>query len=277
MPELAEVEWYRKQWDPGLRQKITRVSLHEKARVFRGADLARLGASLTGARLLSSEAAGKQMLFRFSGGSVLGVHLGMSGRILIEPADFEPGRHDHLVLHQRKHALVFRDPRMFGRVKFHRGKGLPDWWSGIGPAVTSPAFTTAYVAKFLKQHARLPIKAALLLQTGFPGVGNWMADEILWQARLHPRRLAGDLTTPEIAATRNQSRMVCRTALKTVGRDWADPPDAWLFHQRWKRGGECPRDGLPLSTAQVGGRTTRWCAKCQPLPGRVASRQRKRA
>jgi formamidopyrimidine-DNA glycosylase len=77
MPELAEVEYYRRQWDAGLGERIVRVHLHETKRVFRGTDNGMVR-QLRGERLRSSEAAGKQMLFRFSGDFWQGIHLGMS-------------------------------------------------------------------------------------------------------------------------------------------------------------------------------------------------------
>ena len=96
MPELAEVEYFRKRWDPGLGQKILRVDLRPEKRIFRGADPAAMRRALTGVLLLSSEANGKQMLFRFSHGLWLGLHLGMTGRLVAEQASFVPGKHDHL-------------------------------------------------------------------------------------------------------------------------------------------------------------------------------------
>ena len=85
MPELAEVEYYRKVWDGGLRRTITRVALHGEKRLFRGADVARLAEQMPGAKLLGSEARAKQMLFRFSRDLWLGVHLGMTGKLRVEP------------------------------------------------------------------------------------------------------------------------------------------------------------------------------------------------
>ena len=61
------------------------------------------------------------MLFVFSGGNWLGIHLGMTGKIRVEPANFRPDKHDHLALYQRERALVFTDSRQFGRVRFHHG------------------------------------------------------------------------------------------------------------------------------------------------------------
>ncbi len=118
MPELAEVEFYRKEWDAGLRKKITRVELHAGKRVFRGLKEKRLVVALQGATYLGSEAQAKLMCFRFSGGVWLGIHLGMTGELRVEPASFTPAKHDHLVLRQKGRALVFSDPRQFGACIF---------------------------------------------------------------------------------------------------------------------------------------------------------------
>lgn len=263
MPELAEVEFYRKQWDAGLRAKVVRVALHGEKRLFRGADVARLAEVMPGATLLSSEARAKQIVFRFSRGLWLGVHLGMTGKLSVEPPDYVPGRHDHLVLFQRRHALVFHDPRQFGRVHFHEGKEPPPWWTKLPLPVTAPEFTVDLVRAFFRRRARLAVKAALLQQERFPGVGNWMADEILWRARVDPRSLSGELTAARVTKVWRETREVCATALATVGVDFSDPPEGWFFHARWTKSGQCPRCHDPLETAQVGGRTTRWCARCQ--------------
>ncbi len=263
MPELAEVEFYRKQWDAGLRKKIASVALHKGKRLFRGVNEKRLVAALNGATYLRSEARAKLMCFQFSRGAWLGIHLGMTGKLRVEPPDFTPGKHDHLVLRQAARALVLSDPRMFGRVHFHEGREAPDWWAKLPPAVTSPEFTLELVTTFLQRRKRLAVKAALLVQTAFPGVGNWMADEILWRARIDPRILCGKLTPKRIEALWHEAREVCRIALETVALDFSDPPADWFYHQRWTSDGICPRDSLPLKTATIGGRTTRWCTRCQ--------------
>jgi formamidopyrimidine-DNA glycosylase len=263
VPELAEVEFYRKQWDCGLRRTVERVALHGEKRLFRGVNAARLKKGLTGAKLLGSEARAKQMLFRFSEGLWIGIHLGMTGKLRVEPPDFSPGRHDHLALYQKRHALVFSDPRMFGRVQFFEGRTVPPWWAKLPPDVISPDFTEELVSAFLQRRARLAVKAALLVQTAFPGVGNWMADEILWRARISPKTLCGKLTKARIHTLWRETREVCRVAMETVAVDFSDPPPGWFYHERWSASGTCPRDGGKLQTAQIGGRTTRWCPRCQ--------------
>ena len=273
MPELAEVEFFRKQWNPGLGRRVCTVELHAGARVFRGCPAHRLARELAGRILLSSAAAAKQMLFRFSGHRWLGLHLGMSGELRVEPAGYAPQQHDHLVLRQRERCLVFADPRMFGRTWFAIGRDPPAWWRQLAPPILSAAFTPAAVAAFLHRRRRTPVKAVLLMQQRFPGVGNWMADEILWRASIHPLRLAGSLTAPEARALWRESRRVCRLALATIAGLGDDVPPSlnaripnhWLFKHRWEDGGLCPRTGARLARAEIGGRTTCWSPARQRL------------
>ena len=273
MPELAEVEFFRKRWSTGHGAKVRAVRLHEGKKIFRGCDPATLKRRLASARLLSSATAAKQMLFRFSGDNWLGIHLGMSGELRVEAPDYTATKHDHFVLVQRQRQLVFNDPRMFGGVLFYHGKTPPVWWTKIAPAILSPAFTIGAVTAFLKRRARAPIKAVLLMQERFPGVGNWMADEILWRAAIHPKRLAGSLPPADVRALHRECRKVCRLALDTIaGKGRYLPPNlnahipqSWLFWHRWEDGGRCPRTKKPLHREEVGGRTTCWSPARQKL------------
>lgn len=265
MPELAEVEYYRKQWNCGFGQPILAVELHPGKRVFRDADVRPLRKLLPDSVLVSSEARGKQMLFRFSNDLWLGLHLGMTGKLSVAQTDFTPGKHDHLVLRQKSRALIFTDMRQFGRVLFDRSPAEPEWWSKLPPGLDSLAFTVAAMAAFLQRHRRLPIKAALLLQDGFPGIGNWMADEILWRSRLNPSVPSGRIRGAQLKILWRKIRFVCQGAMKHVSHDFSDPPKGWIYHQRWNGGGRCPIDRTPLQRETIGGRTTAWCPRCQKL------------
>lgn len=252
---------------------MLRVLTHDRARLYRGVDLRALHRALQGATLKSSATSAKQMLFHFSGGAWLGIHLGMSGELRAESANYPPQKHDHLVLLTTSHALVFNDPRMFGRIEFHVGPSAPGWWTRIAPPVRSNAFTVGAVAAFLRRRGRTSIKAVLLMQELFPGIGNWMADEVLWRAALHPRRLAGSLRPAEVQALWRECRRVCRLALDTIaGRGKYLPSDlnahipaTWLFRHRWQAGGRCPKTKQPLIRGKVGGRTTCWSPARQKL------------
>ena len=88
--------------------------------------------------------------------------------------------------------------------------------------------------------------------------------EFLQRARLSPSRrgVAGDARIVQLLW--KQIRFVCEGALRIVSKDYSDPPKSWLFPHRWAKGGRCPRDGELLERATIGGRTTAWCARCQP-------------
>ena len=233
----------------------------------------------------------------------LGVHLGMTGELRVEGADYVARKHDALILRMRECVLVFHDPRQFGRVrawvepegagransaggsrelmKAGRGRtprrgvptvakqnhGRPPWLRDLPAEILSDEFTPEFVRGVLARHGRAPLKAVLLNQRYFPGVGNWMADEILWRARLAPGLRAGRTATVKIARTLTVTiRRVTRDALRVIAgaggklpRDLnVQIPDTWLFNHRWRDGGVCPKTKQPLRREEIGGRTTCW-------------------
>jgi len=266
MPELAEVERSRRLWDAGRDAKVLEVILrNRKSRVFRGIDLRALERCITGQPFFSSEALGKQMVFRFGkrGQCWLGLHLGMTGELRVEPPKYRFLRYDHLILRQSKLSLVFADTRQFGRVLFAETDTVPNWWAKLPPSILSKEFTRGAVADFCYRRKGSPLKGLLLMQERFPGIGNWMADEILWRARLNPQRLVGSLSPTGITKLYRTTRNVCAKTMEIVGED-QNFPNTWLIHHRWADGGKCPRCGTPLVRTLISGRRTCWCPQCQP-------------
>ena len=263
MPELAEVEYFRRQWNAGIGHRVFGIKLHAGKRVFRGTNTRALREELGGAHLLTSEARGKRMLFRFSNENWLGLHLGMSGKMQAAAPDFHPQKHDHLVLYQGKRALIFTDSRQFGRVQFHHGKTAPRWWENGVPEIVSAKFDRAFLDRFLNRHRKASIKAVVLMQSGFSGIGNWMADEILWRSKILPSKRAGKLSAGERDELFRATKFVARQSLRIIGPDDSTLPRTWLIHERWRTGGKCPRHKAVLRRATIGGRTTAWCPKCQ--------------
>lgn len=263
MPELAEVYYYSKQWDVGHGKPVRRVHVNPQARVYRGGDASDLPDQLTGATLKRTHTHGKQMLFAFSGGHWLTVHLGMTGELTAKPEPYEPAKHDHLVLHLSLSALVFTDPRKFGRIDYHQGPKPPTSWQELPPHPLSDEFTTTLIARALQRHARTPLKMLLLDQAYFPGIGNWMADEIMWQMKMLPQTPAGSLDTKQTRTLWRLIRKISAVSLETIGVNWGDPPANWLFKYRWDKGHACPRCDNTLVRESVRGRTACWCPACQ--------------
>jgi formamidopyrimidine-DNA glycosylase len=258
MPELAEVEYFRKQWDAGLNRRISRVTIHPWTRLYRDCPAEDIAVALPGCRITSSETHGKQMLFRTDKDGWLGIHLGMTGALShSDRSDFDD-RYAHLVLQFDGGVLIFNDPRQFGRVRFETNPNAPSWWADLPPQVLSKAYTFDYISPFLDRRKGSLLKPILLMQDIFPGVGNWMADEILWRSRLAPSRRVKSLSDTERKMFYEQVRWVSRNALRIVGNDWGDFPDSWLFNHRWKDGGICPKTKKQLRRETIGGRTTCW-------------------
>ena len=265
MPELAEVAFACRQWDIGLGKYIKKVHVHPKSRVFRDLSRKQLVRELTGAKLLSSSTHGKQMLFQLSGNRWLGLHLGMTGNLTSDTPSYTCQKHDALVIFQSCKVLVFRDPRQFGRLRLHIGTIPPEWWANLPVSMLDPEFTLSFLLKACERHAKRPMKALLLDQRYFQGMGNWMADEVLWRAGIHPALRAGQMSREQTLKIFNQIKFVARGAMKSVGEHGGDPPRGWLFHVRWKDGGYCPKTKIPLVREEIGGRTSCWCPTLQKL------------
>ena len=108
-----------------------------------------------------------------------------------------------------------------------------------------------------------PGHVALLDQSAFPGIGNWMADEVLYQAGLDPRRPASSLSREEVGRLRARMRAVVLRAV-SVEADADRFPRTWLFHRRWGKNLKArTARGEPLAFDIVGGRTTAWVPSVQ--------------
>jgi formamidopyrimidine-DNA glycosylase len=145
--------------------------------------------------------------------------------------------------------LALRDPRRLGRVVLD-----PDV-SALGPDAAEIGRE-----EFRSRVGRgtAPLKARIMDQATIAGVGNLMADEALWRARLSPRRIAGELSPAELDRLRREVRAATRDAIRHGG------VHTGRFMPSRVRGGVCPRCSTPLERARIAGRTTFWCPHCQP-------------
>lgn len=254
MPELPEVEKARLLIeDRALGREIVAVDDNDTY-VCRPHAPGEIRDALVGATLTSAHRQGKAMWVATDRESVLGLHLGMAGKIVIDGAEAGEPAPDGPVLQPRWDrftaffadggALILRDKRRLGRVV------LDPVIDHLGPdaqAVSRDEFR-ARVGR-----GSAPLKARIMDQSVIAGVGNLLADEALWQARLSPTRPAGGLGEEELDRLRNAIRAATRSALRKGGVHTG----AVIGARR--REGSCPRCGEPMARATVGGRTTYWC------------------
>jgi formamidopyrimidine-DNA glycosylase len=255
MPELAEVEFYRRKWITDHTIKFNRVFSRREKRVYR--KFQGEPEELKNQCLLESYAHGKQMLFQFSGDIWLGIHLGMTGALHVFSGEYAPDRHDHLVLFRADgRVYAFRDPRQFGLLLLEKSKVLPERWKKLPPQILDSGFTREYLKLFLQKHSKSPIKSVLLRQECFPGIGNWMADEVLFQSGIHPECPSGKIVNQKLTQLYEKMQTVCKESIRIIAPDWGTPPDSWLFSHRWRDGGICPQSGCSLQRIKIGGRTS---------------------
>lgn len=274
MPELPEVETIRGDLAQAVVGRIITTVEWLDARIVRGdvrgTDLA---ARLVGRQGAAVARRGKFLVWRFTSGAGLLLHLGMSGRLTVGSPSGTWPRHTHLVLALSSGTTVqLVDPRRFGRVAWleppAEGPG------GMGPEPLSPRFTAERLGKILAGR-RAPIKAVLLDQRRVAGLGNIYVDEALFRAHLHPARAAGSLATREVGALHRAIRRVLREALADRGTTFLDYRDAYgqvgVHAARlgvYGRAGEpCRRCGTPIVRMVVAARGTHLCARCQPPAG----------
>jgi len=158
-----------------------------------------------------------------------------------------------------------------GRIAFTDGRRLGRLWLaessetgvvGLGPDVLDEPWPIKGLVKKLKDR-KAPIKALLLDQKLFAGIGNWIADEVLFQARIAPARLAGSLSEEEIARLLSELKPILELAIE-VNADSASYPETWLFNSRWGGAkGTSEIMGHLIVREPIGGRTTAWVPDLQ--------------
>jgi formamidopyrimidine-DNA glycosylase len=246
MPELPEAERARQQIERALGREIVAVDDRDTY-VSRPHAPGEIAAALTGRKLTAAHRRGKFLWAETDGdGPDLGLHLGMAGRIVVdEPAG--PNNWDRFVLEFADGGRL-RDKRRLGRAVIE-----PDF-THVGP---DAAEVSRDVFRERIGRGSMPLKARLLDQRSIAGVGNLLADETLWRARLHPRRAGGELSEEELDHLRRVLRGATRDAIRKGGVHTGD----FISHR--KRGAPCPRCGTTVERATIGGRTTFWCPSCQ--------------
>ncbi|MEV0843915.1 DNA-formamidopyrimidine glycosylase family protein [Actinocatenispora sera] len=264
MPELPEVEAARAVIErAGLGRRITDVDDSDRY-VCRPHPPGEIRRALRGRTLVAAHRRGKSMWCETDSAArsvPLGIHLGMSGKIVVVDADgAEVDGGDHWEGGRRpgdyrwaRFGLAFADggrlllvdPRRLGRVR------LDPPVDRLGP--DAETITPAQFRSALAAGAAAPVKARLLDQRRLAGIGNLLADEILWRARVHPGRPVADLTDDDRRRLLRATRAALRASIRAGGVH-----ELTIVGLR-RAGATCPRDHVPMTRGTIGGRTTWWC------------------
>jgi formamidopyrimidine-DNA glycosylase len=259
MPELPEVETARRRAERHLAgRRIVEVGAAPDPLVFEGIGPRRFAAALRGRRVVAVRRRGKHLWMELDRRPYPMFHFGMSGAFaLYRDGEPRPRFWKVELAVEGGRRLALSDPRRFGRIRLQRDPERERPLAGLGFDVLEELPPARDLVPVLSRRAA-PVKAVLLDQSLFAGVGNWIADEVLYQAGLDPRRPASSLSREEVGRLRARTRAVVRRAV-SVDADAARFPRTWLFHHRWGReDGARTARGEPIVHLTVGGRTTAW-------------------
>jgi formamidopyrimidine-DNA glycosylase len=270
MPELPEVETTRRGLAP-LVCGTTIAAVVVRNRALRKPIPRDLARNLTGRRIDALERRAKYLLFRAGDGTLI-VHLGMSGRLWVVPANTVPETHDHLDLALANGYIVrLRDPRRFGLVLWQTGDPLKHkLLRDIGPEPFSAAFSAEWLYRETRARSGA-LKNALMDSHLIAGIGNIYANEALFRAGINPQRPARRIGLARYAVIVDKLRETLTEAIAAGGsslRDYVNSEGkAGYFQDRFLVYGRahqpCFTCGTPIRGLVLGQRSTFYCPLCQ--------------
>jgi formamidopyrimidine-DNA glycosylase len=268
MPELPDVELFRRRSRGVFHRRVVRVAL-DAPRLLEGVSRAGLTRALLGNRFVSSRRHGKHLFLGLERSGWLALHFGMTGTLVPLASGVEAPQYTRLRIDfDDGGRLAYTSVRLLGRV------GLTDdvrtfvAERRLGPDALDRRFDRSALEGFVAtRNAATPIKRMLMDQSLVAGIGNIYADEILFQARVHPLTPAGRMTPVQVRAVYRSVGRVLRTAIecRADSEHLAQRlPRGFLLRVRGP-GGHCPRCRQSLATFKLAGRTGYYCRRCQPL------------
>jgi formamidopyrimidine-DNA glycosylase len=262
VPELPEVETVTRSLAPLIGRRVVTAEFRN-LRILRGGDPERMAGAIQDRRIGAIKRYGKFIVFTLSEGGYLLIHLGMTGRLLLQGA---VGKHTHAIFTFDRGALLFDDSRQFGSIQF--SEDFPARVARLGPEPLEVGFD-AFAAALKRRKTR--VKALLLNQAFLRGIGNIYADESLHRAGIHPLALASRLSAARARRLYGAVVEVLTEAIEAGGSSISDYVDAegragffQFSHRVYQRTGEpCGVCGTPIRRILVAQRSSHFCPKCQ--------------
>jgi formamidopyrimidine-DNA glycosylase len=273
MPELPEVETVRRSLEltlPG--HIITDICVREPRLRF-AVDETQLIDLILRRKVVRLARRAKYLIIHFTKGSCLIVHLGMTGQVLILPADAPLDKHDHVIFALNNGLeMRFRDPRRFGCViaveeeNLHNHKAL----KALGPEPLADEFTPEYLFR-RSRNSKKPVKNFIMDQQTVVGVGNIYASEALFLAGIHPLRATGRISLPRWQKLHAAIRQVLNEAIALGGTtidDFRNSDGSSGYFQQMlrvygRKGEPCGQCQTPIRSQVLAGRSTFFCPRCQ--------------
>lgn len=260
MPSLPELEVYRSDFAPRLVGRELTELVPRDWRVVR-VDTEGFNKTVVGQKLREIRRYGKWLILDFGLPEQVILHLGLTGKLSLEEMETKAPRFDRFELvFGGETRLVMRDARSLGRLYLQNFDALKQE-KALGPDlldVTRDGFIAALARK------RRGARDVLLDQHVVAGIGGKFADEILWQARLHPNTKLDRLDKDQLGELYDITMAVTREAIE-LGADPERFPSSWLIpHRRTDQ--ICPHCGGPLTERKMGGSESFYCLKDQPAP-----------
>jgi formamidopyrimidine-DNA glycosylase len=258
VPELPDVEHYRRVLtEHAAGRRILRTVTTDPG-ILRNVAPEALDRALRGHRFEQPERHGKWLLAWTSGPAIL-LHFGMTGDLISAGGPGGRHRHDRVIFELDRGELRYRNMRKLGGLWLAHDRD--EARRVLGPLGPDALAVDRRRFRELLSRRRGRVKAALMDQTLLAGVGNLLADEALWRARIHPARRIEDLGDEERDRLFTALRKVVRTSVDRF--DDVPRMRGWLTRVRGLPGAACPRCRTTLERTVVGGRTTYFCPRCQ--------------
>lgn len=267
MPELPEIETIRTSLAINIGASITSIDV-KRVDIMRREDFP--PEELYGQAITEIRRRGKYLAFLLGNGLFMVVHLGMSGRLYMQPENEEiSAPHVHFIVYlDNGRKLLYQDARRFGGIWLCRDTESIFALMGVEPL--SGQFSSSYLAK-IAQNRKVAIKTLLLNQQLISGIGNIYADESLFAAGIRGDRPAGSLTLAEIKRLHLAIVKVLKKSIQERGTTFRDFRDG--FNQRGnfqnslqvygKDKQSCAVCGGIIKKEKIGGRSSHFCERCQ--------------
>lgn len=267
MPELPEVEVMRRYLEEAaLGKTIASIGFHDPLDKVYKSSREELQDALEGAIMKETQRRGKYLFVALSSGPWLHIHFGMTGNLELFPGDELPSYTRLVWNFEGGDRLAFRDLRKFGVLKIIAS---PEQFCRDHKLGTDLLDIELQDFEKALQDRKVAIKAALLDQKHFAGIGNWIADEMLFNCGIHPGHVCRDLSADSIRCLHQQGQRIVEEAIQADTHYGNFPPHFFVNYRK----AEALHPDWPASPVQkltVGGRSTFYVPARQKLPPKTA-------